>query len=167
MSPMGDTRFPNEARRGKDDLGRVGCMATARTRGSEASRTQEHPALAALRWTWALVLSLLFIVVGLALALGGVIFAVVGVQAVLEPSDAGHAIAGVLFVVVGLAAVVGGVLLLWFRWRLVVKLSGRRPRSKRGSSGGAYFGGFGGFGGGGDCGGGGGFGGGGGDGGGC
>ncbi len=103
------------------------------------------------------MLSLLFIVVGLALALGGVIFAVVGVQAVLEPSDAGHAIAGVLFAVVGLAAVVGGIALL-FRWRsrAVLKLSGRKPPSlfgASGSSGGYFGGGFFGDGGGGGCGG--------------
>ncbi len=145
-------------------------MATTRTQ--REGRTPANPAVAALLWIWAAALSLFFILAGLALAFVGAVFAYVGVQAVLTPDDTGHAIAGVLFVVVGLGAVVGGVLLLWFRWRLVAKLSGRKPRSKKGSSGGAYFGGFGGFGGGGgDCGGGGfgggGFGGGDGGGGGC
>lgn len=128
-------------------------MATARTRGS---RTPENPALAALQWLWALVLSLLFIAAGLALIGGGVLFAVVGVQAVLDPNHAGHAIAGVLFAAVGVVAAIGGIALV-FRWRskVVVKLSGRKPPSL-GDGGGAYFGGFGGGGdgGGGGCGGG-------------
>ncbi len=129
-------------------------MAAARTRGSEASRPQEHPALSALRWVWAAVLSLLFIVAGLALALGGVIFAVVGAQAVLDPNHAGHAIAGVFFALIGVAAVVGSIAVV-FRWRsrAVLKLSGRKPPSL-GDGGGAYFGGFGGGGDGGGCGGG-------------
>lgn len=111
-----------------------------------------------MQWLWAGLLSLVFIVAGLALAGGGVLFAVVGVQAVLKPDDAGHAIAGVLFAAFGLAAFIGGIALV-FRWRskVVLKLSGRKPPSLGDGSGG-YFGGggsfFGGDGGGGGCGGG-------------
>ena len=109
--------------------------------------------LDALRWAWAAVLSLVFIVAGLALVGGGVLFAVVGVQAVLAPDDRGHLVAGVLFAVLGLAAVVGGGFLLWFRRTLVLRLSGRKPPSLGGNDGGGYVGGGGFFGGGGNCGG--------------
>ncbi len=121
-------------------FGRLAWMATTRTR-------RRSPAVRALRWLWTLALSLLFIVVGLVLAGGGIIFAVVGVQAILEPDDAGHAVAGVLFAVLGLAAAGGGVLTIFrLRSRAVLKLSGRRPPSL---GGGGFFGGFPGDGGGG------------------
>ncbi len=116
-------------------------MATTRIR-------RRSPAVRAVQWIWALTLSLLFIVTGLALAGGGLIFAVVGGQAMLEPDDAGHAVAGVLFAALGLAAAGGGVLTIFrLRSRAVLKLSGRRPPSLGG--GGYYGGGFFGDGGGG------------------
>lgn len=117
-------------------------MATARS-------WQRSPAIRVLLWPWAGALSLLFLVGGLALAGGGVIFAIVGAQAVLEPDDAGHAIAGVLFAVLGLATAIGGIALV-FRWRsrLVLRLSGRKPPTLGNDGGG------GGFVGGGSCGGG-------------
>jgi len=77
------------------------------------------------------VLTLVFIVLGLALALAGLLFAVVGTQAALEPYDAGHVIATVLVAAVGLAAVVGGIAMV-FRY-------GRKPPSLGHGSGG-YFG---------------------------
>lgn len=114
--------------------------------------------MGALQWLWAAVLSLAFIIVGLALAGGGVLFAVVGAQVVLNPDAAGHAIAGVLFVLIGVVGIVGGMLTAWWLLpRAVKKLSGRRPPSIGGGSGGFYGGYFGGGGcGGGDGGGGGG-----------
>ena len=97
----------------------------------------------------------MLILSGLALVGGGLLFTVVGAQAVLEPDDAGHAVAGVLFAVLGLAAAVGGIALV-FRWRsrLVLRLSGRKPPSLGGNDGGGYVGGGGFFGGGADGGGG-------------
>lgn len=125
-------------------------MATTRARGS---RTPQNPALAALQWVWAAVLSLLFIAAGLAMAF----FAVVGVQGILEGGDFGHMFASVLFAIIGLAVVVIGGLTIWFMPKMVRRRSGRKPPSL-GDGGGAYFGGFGGGGdgGGGDGGGGGG-----------
>lgn len=119
-------------------------MATARTR---RGRTPARTALEVVRWIWAAGLSLFLIVVGLALVGSGALFAVVGVEAVLRPEDAGHVIAGVLFAVLGLAAFVGGITLA-FRWRskVVLKLSGRKPPTLGdGSSAGGYFGGGGSF----------------------
>lgn len=123
------------------------------TTPSRSGRTPASPAVATLQWIWAAIPSLLFIAVGLALVGGGLLFAFVSAQAVLDPEDAGHAIAGVLFAVLGLAAAVGGVALV-FRWRsrVVLNLSGRKPPTM-GDGGGAYFSGFGG-GGDGGCGGG-------------
>ncbi len=77
---------------------------------------------------WAGLLSLVFIVLGLALVGGGALFAVVGVQAVLTPDDTGHAVAGVLFAMVGLAAVGGGVLVIWgLLPRAVLRPSEHKP----------------------------------------
>lgn len=103
------------------------------------------------------MLSLLLIAAGLALTGTGLVFVVAGAQAVLEPDEVGHAIAGALFALVGVAGVVGGALTVW--WLLprgVKKLSGRKPPSLGGGSGGVYGGSCGGDGGGGGCGGGGG-----------
>ena len=125
-------------------------MATTRARGS---RTLENPALAALQWVWAAVLSLLFIAVGLALVFVGAICAYVGVQAVMEDSDLGHVFAGALFAVLGLAAVGSGAMAIWMMPRAVKRLSGCKPPSLGGPGG--FYGGFGGGGdGGGGCGGG-------------
>jgi len=60
-----------------------------------------NPGLRILRWTWALVLSLAFIVAGLALAGGGALFAYVGVRGALNAEDGGHLVAGALFAVGG------------------------------------------------------------------
>lgn len=128
--------------------GRMMVMATARTRGG---RTPENPALAALRWLLAAVISLLFIAVGLALAFCGVIFAVVGAQQALGTDGYANVIAGALVSVLGLAGVgAAGALVLWLRPRAMRKLFGPKPLSFGGGSGG-YYGGF--FGGGGSCGG--------------
>lgn len=118
----------------------------ADTAGQDTART----VLGAAQWLWTAVLSLVFIVLGLALVGGGALFAIVGAQAVLTPGTAGHVIAGVLFVVLGLAAVVGGVLAIWLRPKLIRKLSGRKsPSTGGGYFGGGYAGGDGG--GGGNC----------------
>lgn len=110
--------------------------------------------MAALQWIWAAVLSLLLIALGLTLVGGGLLFAIVGAQAVLKPDDAGHMIAGVLFGLLGLAAAAGGVVLVFrLRTRLVLRLCGRMPPSFSEGSGGFVGGGFFG-GGGGGCGGG-------------
>ncbi len=104
-----------------------------------------------MQWMWAGLLSLVFIVLGLALVGGGVLFAVAGVQAVLDPDDTGHAIAGVLFVALGLAAIGGVLVILGLLPRAVLRLSEHKPPSL---SGGGFSGGFwGGDGGGGGCGG--------------
>lgn len=114
------------------------CMATARTR---RERSPANPVVAALSWLWSLALSLLFVALGLALVGGGLLFAFVGAQELLNPEDAGHTVAAVLFIVLGVAAAVGGVALV-FRWRsrLVLRLSGRRPPSPGGNDGGWYVG---------------------------
>lgn len=146
-------RVRSAVSRGGRGAARLGLMAT---RTGRPSARQTSPVLSALQWVWAGLLSLVLILSGLALVGGGLLFTVVGAQAVLEPDDAGHAVAGVLFAVLGLAAAVGGIALV-FRWRsrLVLRLSGRKPPSLGGNDGGGYVGGgfFGGDGGGG-CGGG-------------
>jgi uncharacterized membrane protein YgcG len=147
LSPPARRRLERRSERGS----KPESVTASRERfsGATARARQRSPAVRAFQWLWALALSLLFIAAGLALAGGGVIFAAAGVQAVLEPDDAGHAIAGVLFAAIGLAAVVGGILTIW--WLLprgVKKLSGRRPPKPSGSSGASYGGFFGGDGGG-------------------
>ncbi len=98
-----------------------------------------------LQWLWAGVLSLLLIAAGLALTGTGLVLVVAGAQALLEPDDVGHTIAGVLFALVGAAGVVGGVLTVrWLLPRGVKKLSGRKPPSLGGGSGEVYGGFFGG-----------------------
>lgn len=126
-------------------------MATPRTRRGQ--RTPANPGLRILRWTWALVLSLAFIVAGLALAGGGALFAYVGGRGALNAEDGGHLVAGALFAVGGVAAAVGGVRMLWRLPRRVERLSGRKPPKlgKDGGGGGYYGGSF--FGGDGGCGG--------------
>lgn len=64
------------------------------------------------------MLSLLFVTAGLALVGAGLLFAFIGTQELLNPEDAGHAIAAVLFVVGGLvAAEAGGAASRWRRSR--------------------------------------------------
>ncbi len=106
---------------------------------------ESRAAEAALRWLWAAVLTLGSLAVALALVIGGVIFAGVGIAATLNPNHLGHALAGVLFALTGVAAVLGSVLAVWkLMPPAVVKLSGRRP--PRFGSGRASLSGFGGFG---------------------
>ena len=96
----------------------------AGTRSRYDQRGPESLALAALKWLWAALLALLFIVAGLALICAGAIFIIAGAQATLSPDDAGHAVAGALSTIFGLALIAAGAGSFWLMPRAVLKLSG-------------------------------------------
>ena len=82
---------------------------------------------------WMVAYSTALVVLGFALIGGGAIFALVGIQAVLEGADAGHVIAGLLFAVSGVAAFIGGIVLLY-------RLAGNGARGRRGRGHAGYVG---------------------------
>lgn len=104
--------------------------------------------LTTLRIILAFVLGFALIAVSGVLLVGGLLIVIFGVKVALAGLDASATINGILLAALGLAAIVGGGLTMqWLMPRAVSKLSGRRPTSPSGNSGGFYGGSFGGDGG--------------------